>query len=122
MPDAQAAVAAVNQSDFALAGSVWGRDRRRARELATLMHAGMVTINDAVTPAAHASAPFGGSKSSGFGRTKGPIGLLEFAQPQVVFEQSVGGFRPQLYPYTSSTVLDRFFGIYRWLFHPRSGR
>ena len=67
-----------------------------------MLHAGMVTINDAVTPTAHASAPFGGSKSSGFGRTKGPIGLLEFAQPQVVFERSVGGFRPQLFPYSSS--------------------
>ncbi len=75
-----------------------------------------------MTPAAHASAPFGGWKSSGYGRTKGPIGLLEFAQPQVVFEQSVGGFRPQLFPYSSTVLLDRFFSIYRRLFHPRAGR
>jgi acyl-CoA reductase-like NAD-dependent aldehyde dehydrogenase len=120
--DPDAAVAAANQSPFALAASVWGRDRRQARRLAGLLHAGMVTINDAVTPTAHASAPFGGSKSSGFGRTKGPIGLREFAQPQVVFERGTGGFRPQLFPYNSSVLLERFFTIYRLLFHPRSGR
>ena len=46
------------------------------------------------------------------------LGLLEFTQPQVVFERSVGGFRPQLFPYPSSAaMLDRFFGVYRWLFH-----
>ena len=121
VPDPQAAVAAANQSPFALAASVWGRDQRQARRLAGMLHAGMVTINDAVTPTAHASAPFGGSKSSGFGRTKGPIGLLEFAQPQVVFERAVGGSRPQLFPYSSSLLLERFFKIYRLLFHPRSG-
>ncbi|MGP0062288.1 MAG: aldehyde dehydrogenase family protein [Isosphaeraceae bacterium] len=123
VPDPRSAVEAANRSPFALAASVWGRDRRRARELASMIHAGMVTINDAVTPTAHASAPFGGSKSSGFGRTKGPIGLLEFTQPQVVFERSVGGFRPQLFPYSSSAaMLDRFFGVYRFLFHPRADR
>jgi hypothetical protein len=83
-----------------------------------MLDGGTVTINDAVTPAAHASASFGGSKSSGFGRTKGPIGLFEFAQPQLVFKHSVGSFRPQLFPYASTVLLDRFFNIYRRLFHP----
>ncbi len=115
--DPQAAVEAVNRSPFALAASIWSRDRRQARNLADHLHAGMVTINDAVTPTAHASAPFGGGKASGFGRTKGPSGLQEFLQPQVVFERSVGGFRPQLFPYPSSGLLERFFRYYRALFH-----
>jgi hypothetical protein len=78
----------------------------------------MVTINDAVTPTAHASAPFGGTKASGYGRTKGPVGLREFAQTQVVFQQSTGGIRPQLFPYKSSRSLETFFSFYRSLFHP----
>jgi acyl-CoA reductase-like NAD-dependent aldehyde dehydrogenase len=117
--DPQAAVEAVNRSPFALSASIWTRDRRRARDLAPRLHAGMVTINDAVTPTAHASAPFGGAKASGFGRTKGPVGLLEFAQPRVTFERSVGGFRPQLFPYGSTSLLERFFQVYRLLFHPK---
>jgi acyl-CoA reductase-like NAD-dependent aldehyde dehydrogenase len=115
--DEGAAVAAANHGPFALAASVWSRDRRHAEMVARRLQAGMVTINDAVTPTAHASAPFGGGKASGYGRTKGPIGLREFAQPQVVFARSPGGFRPQLFPYDAMPLLGRFFAVYRRIFH-----
>ena len=119
--DSAEAVRAANRSPFALAASVWGRDQRAARHVAGQLQAGMVTVNDAVTPTAHAAAPFGGTKASGFGRTKGLPGLREFAQPQVVFARSAGGFRPQLFPYPAIPVLERFFSIYRSLFHwPRT--
>jgi acyl-CoA reductase-like NAD-dependent aldehyde dehydrogenase len=115
--DPSDAVQAANQSTFALAASVWSRDTREAGRLADRLQAGMVTINDAVTPTAHASAPFGGGKASGFGRTKGILGLREFAQPQVVFSAPSGGFRPQLFPYPSNPWLARFFSVYRSIFH-----
>jgi acyl-CoA reductase-like NAD-dependent aldehyde dehydrogenase len=117
--DPQAAIDAANRSPFALAASVWGRNAHRARAVARMVQAGMVTINDAVTPTAHAAAPFGGAKASGFGRTKGAIGLREFVQAQVTFERRVGGFRPQLFPYPSSPYLEPFFSFYRRLFHPQ---
>jgi acyl-CoA reductase-like NAD-dependent aldehyde dehydrogenase len=112
-----AAVEAANRSDFALAASVWGRDARAAARLGRMLSAGMVTVNDAVTPTAHAGAPFGGGKASGYGRTKGVLGLREFAQPQVMFSRAAGAFRPQLFPYSSSRFLGRFFSVYRSLFH-----
>ena len=115
--DPVAAIAAANRSPFALAASIWSRDLRQARILADTIQAGTVAINDAVTPTAHASAPFGGAKASGFGRTKGPIGLQEFAQPRVVFVRSTGDFRPQLFPYSTSAVLRPFFRMYRSIFH-----
>jgi acyl-CoA reductase-like NAD-dependent aldehyde dehydrogenase len=117
--DPQAAVAAANRGPFALAASVWGRDRAGAGAVAERLQAGMITINDAVTPTAHASAPFGGAKASGFGRTKGKLGLREFAQAQVIFPRRAGGLRPQLFPYTTAAVLDRVFRVYRRFFHPR---
>jgi acyl-CoA reductase-like NAD-dependent aldehyde dehydrogenase len=116
--DSQAAVAAANRSPFALAASVWGRDTREARVLAGRIQAGMVSINDAVTPTGHAAAPFGGAKASGYGRTKGTIGLREFAQPRALLHRSPGGFRPHLFPYASATFLQRFLSIYRKRFHP----
>ena len=56
----EAALEAANASAFALGASVWGRNRRAARELARRVQAGMVCVNEAVTPTAHAGAPFGG--------------------------------------------------------------
>ncbi len=116
VPDANAAVAAANRSHFGLAASVWGRDRRALNSIASRLIAGSVGINEAVTPTMHASAPFGGVKASGFGRTHGALGLLEFTQPRVVFRRGAGGFRPHLFPY-GKAPLDAFFRLYRRLFH-----
>ncbi len=114
------AVAAANASDYALGASVWGRDRRAAREVARHLKVGSVSLNDAVTPAAHAGAPFGGFKASGFGRTHGAAGLREFVQPIAVFERPAGGFRPQLYPYGRSRMVERMLALYCRMFHPKS--
>lgn len=115
--DSRTAIAAANASHFALGASVWGRDRRAARSLAREIQAGMVCVNEAVTPTASVAAPFGGCKASGFGRTHGVLGLREFAVPQVLFERAPGGFRPQLFPYAGRQVVQRFLSLYRQLFH-----
>src|SRR5512135_534582 len=115
--DADAAIDAANANPFGLAASIWGRDLRAARALARRLDAGMVAANDAVTPSAHAAAPFGGMKASGFGRARGVLGLREFTQPQALQVRSPGGFRPQLFPY--SDRLERILRVYRGLFHPR---
>jgi acyl-CoA reductase-like NAD-dependent aldehyde dehydrogenase len=114
--DADAAVAAANAGPYGLAASVWGRDRRVAKGVAGRLAAGMVAINDAVAPLAHASAPFGGIKASGFGRARGVVGLREFVHPQVVQARPPGGLRPQLFPY--SDRLGRLLALYRRLLHP----
>lgn len=113
----EAAVAAANAGAYGLSGSVWGRDRRAARVVAGRLQAGMVGVNEAVVLAAHAAAPFGGTKASGFGRIHGVLGLREFAQPQVLMARRSGGYRPQLFPY--SDRLARSLAVYRRVFHPR---
>jgi acyl-CoA reductase-like NAD-dependent aldehyde dehydrogenase len=120
VPDIEAAIAAANASPYGLAASVWSRDTRVARAVADRLEAGMVTINEAVTPTMHASAPFGGTKASGFGRTHGALGLREFTQPQVVYARRAGGVRPQLFPYDKLPV-DALLRLYRRLFHPSRG-
>ncbi|WP_435008497.1 aldehyde dehydrogenase family protein [Tundrisphaera lichenicola] len=116
MPDPDLAVEAANASRFGLSASVWGRDLRKARALAARLEAGMVAVNEAVTPSAHASAPFGGRKASGFGRTRGVVGLRELAQPQVIQVRNPGGFRPHLFPYGDRML--KIFSVYRRFFHP----
>lgn len=115
VPDEEAAIAAANAGEFGLAASVWGRDRRRARAVAGRIEAGMVAVNDAVTPLSHAAAPFGGVKASGYGRVHGVLGLREYAQPQVVHVRGSGGIRPQLYPYSGRGA--RLIGRAIRLFH-----
>ncbi|MDB5351084.1 MAG: NAD-dependent aldehyde dehydrogenase [Planctomycetota bacterium] len=112
------AVSLSNYWSYGLAASVWGRDLKRCRAIADRLEAGMVTINDAVTPSGLAAAPFGGTKSSGFGRVRGAIGLREFVEAQTLHERRPGGFRPHLFPY--SDRLGKILALYQRLFHPRA--
>jgi acyl-CoA reductase-like NAD-dependent aldehyde dehydrogenase len=118
VPSIDAAVLAANASPFGLAASVWGHNVKAARAVAERLEAGMVGVNEAVVLTALASAPFGGSKASGFGRVHGVLGLREFTQPRVVASRSSSGLRFQLFPYSGR--LERLLGLYRRIFHPRS--
>ncbi|OBB95002.1 aldehyde dehydrogenase [Mycobacterium sp. 852002-40037_SCH5390672] len=71
--DEEQAVEIANDSDYGLAGSVWGNDTDRALALATQIHTGTVGINQGYTM--DPFAPFGGVKASGYGRELGPEGL-----------------------------------------------
>jgi acyl-CoA reductase-like NAD-dependent aldehyde dehydrogenase len=115
VPDPSAAIAAANASNLALAASIWGKNRKNCRDLARRIHAGIITINDAVTPSAHAAAPFGGVKSSGFGRVHGPHGLLEFVHPVATHERPLHSFRPHIFPYSHRGL--RLVEMYLRLFH-----
>jgi acyl-CoA reductase-like NAD-dependent aldehyde dehydrogenase len=117
VPDVESAIAAANASEFGLSASVWGRNKTAARRVADRLQAGMVAINDAVTPSASASAPFGGVKASGFGRVRGVLGLREFAAPQVGQARGAGGYRPQIFPYSDRVL--KMMKCYRKLFHPK---
>jgi acyl-CoA reductase-like NAD-dependent aldehyde dehydrogenase len=121
VPTDEAAVAAANAGAFGLAASVWGRDRRRAEAIAARVESGMVAINDAVAPSAHAAAPFGGVKGSGYGRVHGVLGLRAFANPVTVHRRAAGGMRPQVFPYRDD-LMRRGLDAYLRLVHGRRGR
>ncbi|WP_422926353.1 aldehyde dehydrogenase family protein [Singulisphaera sp. PoT] len=116
MPDVNSAIHAANASAFGLAASVWGKNWRRLRGVAQHLEAGQVTFNDVVTPSGNASAPFGGTKASGFGRIHGIAGLREFTTPQAILGRRAGGFRPQVFPYRPG--VEKLLTWYRRFFHP----
>lgn len=69
------AVAAANGTDFGLASSVWSQDLDHARSVARRIESGSTFVNVHRLGASVPSAPFGGIKQSGLGRTHGEYSL-----------------------------------------------
>ena len=72
------AVAAANDSWAGLAGSVWTADPETANRVGRQMVCGYVWVNDHGATRLDLRAPFGGMKSSGFGREQGIEGIRAF--------------------------------------------
>ncbi len=78
------AIRLANDSDFGLAASVWSQSPERANAVAARLEAGAVFINDFVR--SDPRAPFGGVKSSGFGRELGALGARELTNAKLIWE------------------------------------
>jgi succinate-semialdehyde dehydrogenase / glutarate-semialdehyde dehydrogenase len=74
--DHREAIATANASEYGLGAAVWTGDPELALEVAAELEAGVVAINDMVR--SDPRLPFGGVKSSGYGRELGAFGLREF--------------------------------------------
>jgi acyl-CoA reductase-like NAD-dependent aldehyde dehydrogenase len=82
--DEQEAITRANDSPFALAASIWTKNKTRGMALATELRAGAVMVNDAISYFGIAEAPHGGCGASGWGRTHGLAGLLEMVQMKYI--------------------------------------
>src|SRR6266704_737903 len=82
--DAKEAITRANDSPFALAASIWTKNKSRGMALAVELRAGAVMVNDAISYFGIAEAPHGGCGASGWGRTHGKAGLLEMVQMKYI--------------------------------------
>lgn len=80
--DLDAAIAAINASDYGLGGTIWTGDFERGESVAARIDSGTVWVNRHLD--LPFDVPFGGAKQSGIGRQQGPEGLLEFTQAKVI--------------------------------------
>ncbi|NQV15686.1 aldehyde dehydrogenase family protein [bacterium] len=78
------AIRLANDSDLGLTASVWSKNHRMARHIASQLEAGVVTINNHLFSHGIPNLPWGGFKQSGVGRTHGELGLLEMTEAQVI--------------------------------------
>jgi succinate-semialdehyde dehydrogenase/glutarate-semialdehyde dehydrogenase len=76
------AIALANDSDFGLGGSVFTKDIERGKRVASRVETGMMFINNISW--SDAELPFGGIKSSGYGRELGDMGIQEFVNKKLV--------------------------------------
>jgi aldehyde dehydrogenase len=74
------AIDRANQSEYGLCSSVWGADDEHAFALADRLEAGGTFINGHGLNMLDFESPFGGVKSSGYGRELGPEAVTEYTQ------------------------------------------
>lgn len=81
--DLDDAIEVANSTDFGLAAMVWSNDVGEAHRVASQIQSGTVWINGG--KALNVMSPFGGYKSSGYGRSSGPDVLLEYTRTKSVW-------------------------------------
>lgn len=98
------AIRFANDTEYGLNASVWTRDVRRGRRIATAIQAGTVNVNEGYAAAwGSVAAPMGGMKQSGVGRRHGAEGILKYTESQNVTAQyvlpiaPVGGMSQETY-------------------------
>tara|TARA_R110000796_G_scaffold11478_1_gene38080 strand:+ start:70979 stop:72517 length:1539 start_codon:yes stop_codon:yes gene_type:complete len=84
--DEAEAVAIANDSKFGLAGAVWTNRVDRAHRVAANVRAGTFWINSYKT--INVMSPFGGFGHSGYGRSSGKEGLMEYVQPKSIWAET----------------------------------
>jgi acyl-CoA reductase-like NAD-dependent aldehyde dehydrogenase len=72
----------INDSEYGLGGTVWGKNLPRALSVASRIETGTVWVNQHL--AIDASVPFRGAKQSGFGGELGLDGLKEYTQARII--------------------------------------
>jgi succinate-semialdehyde dehydrogenase/glutarate-semialdehyde dehydrogenase len=70
------AIAAANATEFGLAAYFYSRDLARVWRVAEALECGMVGVNTGVI--SNATAPFGGTKESGYGREGSRHGINDY--------------------------------------------
>ena len=77
------AIAIANDSRYGLGASVWTKDNAKAEAMAKEIESGSVFINGIVK--SDSRLPFGGIKSSGYGRELSEVGIKEFVNVKTVW-------------------------------------
>ena len=92
---ADEAIEQANDSCYGLNFSVWTRDVRRGRQIASRLEAGSVNVNEAYAATwGSVDAPMGGWKDSGVGSRHGEHGILKYTEAQTISVQRLMPIAP----------------------------
>ncbi|HEY9545052.1 MAG TPA: aldehyde dehydrogenase family protein [Solimonas sp.] len=108
------AIRLANDSEYGLCASVFSADRTRAMRVATALEVGGISINNVNMSEGNPGLPFGGAKKSGFGKLRGPEGLLGFTRSKAILIDAHGSkIEANWYPYTREKLrrFNRFVDV-----------
>lgn len=98
------ALSLANGTAYGLNASVWTMDRDRAERVVRGLVTGNCAVNDVLKNIANPHMPFGGEKSSGWGRYHGPEGLRAFSRTQsVMFNDGTSTSEMNWFPYRAAS-------------------
>lgn len=112
------AIRLANDSSYGLTASGWTGSAETARRLQAELEAGVVSINDCVSSLGEPTAPYGGFKQSGYGRSHGAAGLREMARTKYLSWDDTR--RPMLWWYPYGADLRRVLVAGARALHDRS--
>jgi acyl-CoA reductase-like NAD-dependent aldehyde dehydrogenase len=87
------AVKVANDTEYGLSAAVFGKDVQRAMGVARRIESGICHVNGP-TVGDEAQMPFGGVKSSGYGRFGGKAGIAEFTELRWITVEDAGQHYP----------------------------
>ncbi len=103
--DADEAVRLANDSPYGLAASVWSKDVARGEEIARMVEAGAVCVNDAMLNYFALELPMGGWKSSGMGTRHGEDGIRKYTKQQTLLVTRIAPKKDiHMFPYRKSVT------------------
>jgi delta 1-pyrroline-5-carboxylate dehydrogenase len=103
--DEAEAIRLSNDTAYGLCASVFTADPARAMRVARALEVGGVSVNNVNMSEGNPGLPFGGVKQSGFGRLRGPEGLLGFTTSKaILIDKSAPKIEANWYPYTEEKL------------------
>ncbi|MCU1739327.1 MULTISPECIES: aldehyde dehydrogenase family protein [unclassified Pseudomonas] len=112
------AIHEANATSYGLCASVFTADAERGLRVAQALDVGGVSINNVNMSEGNPGLPFGGAKKSGFGKLRGPEGLLGFTRSKaVLIDTAKPKIEANWYPYTQEKFR-RFERFIKALYFP----
>lgn len=96
------AIELANNTCYGLSGSIWSSNFKKAEEMARKIKAGTIWIND--SQFYHYRLPYGGIKQSGYGKTAGWEGLLEYTNKKLIEVEASKSNSFQWFPYSKKKI------------------
>nr|WP_256124499.1 aldehyde dehydrogenase family protein [Pseudomonas yamanorum] len=116
------AIREANSTSYGLCASVFTAEAALGLRVARALEVGGVSINNVNMSEGNPGLPFGGAKKSGFGKLRGPEGLLGFTRSKaVLIDKAKHKIEANWYPYTQEKY-QRFERFIDALYLPRKLR